>query len=381
MAGGQIKKRVQRPKDCLGQPHKGERLALDALSAAEVVWVVECSPLPVARIANRSRLTGTLARSLHLPAPHRQSGASTRFIPGKKSGRHCLGSPARRHGVISSLAREFPIKALCRVLGVSRSGYYAAQKKAQRPRARDNARLGAKLREAFEASRRTYGSPRLTVVLRRAGETCGRHRVARLTRVLRLRATQKRRFRPRTTDSGHLCPVAPNHLAERTAPPAKPGEVWQADITYVATHEGWLYVAGVLDACSRRVVGWAADATMPTGLVACAFERAVRGRRPTGGLLHHSDRGSQYASDAYREWLRRHGATPSMSRPANCYDNARMESFWATLKGELIGDHVFATRAEAKSALFDYIEVFYNRRRLHSALDFQSPVDYENNLS
>ena len=283
--------------------------------------------------------------------------------------------------MIRSLAGEFPIKTLCRVLGVSRSGYYAAQKKAQRPRAKENVRLGAKIKEAFEASRRTYGSPRITVVLHRAGEPCGRHRVARLMRAHRLRATQKRRFRPRTTDSRHLCPVAPNHLAERVSPPARPGEVWQADITYVATQEGWLYVAGVLDACSRRVVGWAADAAMPTGLVARAFERAMRGHQPSVGLLHHSDRGSQYASDAYRALLRRHGVVPSMSRPGNCYDNAKMESFWATLKGELIGDHVFATRAQAKTALFDYIEIFYNRRRLHSALGFQSPVDYENNLS
>ncbi len=194
-----------------------------------------------------------------------------------------------------------------------------------------------------------------------------------------LRATQKRRLRPRATDSRHLCPIAPNHLAERAQPPVRAGEVWQADITYVATLEGWLYVAGVLDACSRRVVGWAA-AAMSTGLVARAFERAALGCQPTGGLPHHFDRGSRYASDAYRALLRRHGATPSMSRPTKCDDNAKMESLWATLKGELIGDHVFATRAEAKTALFDYIEVFYNRRRLHSALGFQSPVDYENNL-
>ncbi len=187
--------------------------------------------------------------------------------------------------MIRSLAGEFPVKSLCRVLGVSRSGYYAAKKKARRPRAKDNVRLGARIKEAFEASRRTYGSPWITVVLRRTGETCGRHRVARLMRAHRLRATQKRRFRPRTTDSRHLCPIAPNHLAERAALPARLGEVWQADITYVATREGWLYVAGVLDACSRRVVGWAADATMPTCLVARAFERAVRAHRPNRGLL------------------------------------------------------------------------------------------------
>ena len=164
---------------------------------------------------------------------------------------------------------------------MSRSGYYAAQKKAERPRARANARLGVKIKESFEASRRPDGSPRVAVALRRAGETCGRHRVARLMRVHRLRATQKRRFRPRTADSRHLCPIAPNHLAARAEPPARPGEVWQTDITCVATPEGWLYVAGVLGACSRKIVGWAAADTMPAALVARAFERAVPGERPS----------------------------------------------------------------------------------------------------
>ena len=149
----------------------------------------------------------------------------------------------------------------------------------------------------------------------------------------------------------------------------------------MATQEGWLYVAGVLDACSRRIVGWAVDDSMPTALVARAFERAVQTQRPAPGLLHHLDRGSQYASDTYRELLRRHGVVPSMSRAGNCYDNARMESFWATLKTELIDGQVYATRAEAKSALFRYIEVFYNRARLHGALGFYSPVDFEHNLN
>ncbi len=273
------------------------------------------------------------------------------------------------------------MRKLCRTLGVARSAYYATQKKAQRPRARANTRLGTKARELFEASGRTYGSPRLTVALRRAGEPCGRHRVARLMRRAGLRARQKRRFRPRTTDSQHLCPIAPNRLAERAEQPTRPGEVWQADITYVATREGWLYVAGVLDAYSRKIVGWAADEAMPTGLVTRAFERAVQAERPTPGLLHHSDRGSQYASDAYRELLRRHGVIPSMSRAGNCYDNAKMESFWATLKTELIDGQVYATRAEARSAIFRYIEIFYNRVRLHGALGFYSPVDFERNLN
>ena len=284
-------------------------------------------------------------------------------------------------GVIKQLAGQHPVRKLCRVLGVARSAYYAAQHKTQLPRARENVRPGEKARVLFEAGGRTYGSPRLAVALRRAGESCGRHRVARLMARTGLRARQKRRFRPRTTDSRHLCPIAPNHLAERTEPPARPGEVWQADITYVATHEGWLYVAGVLDACSRKIVGWAADDTMPTGLVARAFERAVATQRPEPGLLHHSDRGSQYASDAYRELLRSHGVVPSMSRAGNCYDNAKMESFWATMKTELIDGQVYATRAEAKSAIFSYIEVFYNRVRLHGALGFYSPVDFEHNLN
>ena len=285
-----------------------------------------------------------------------------------------------KHGVIRELAGAHPVRKLYRVFGVARSAFYAAQRKAERPRARDNVRLAAKARELFEASGRTYGSPRLSVALRRTDETCGRRRVAGLMRRAGLRARQKRRWRPRTTDGRHLCPVAPSHLAERP-PPVRPGEVWQADITCVATKEGWLYVAGVLDACSRWIVGWAANNAMPTALVARAFERAVQTQRPSPGLLHHSDRGSQYASDANRELLRRHQVMPSMSRAANCYNNARMESFWATLKGELIGDRVFATRAEAKSAIFSYIEVFYNRTRLHGALGCQSPVDFENNLS
>ena len=196
-----------------------------------------------------------------------------------------------------------------------------------------------------------------------------------------LRAKQKRRFRPRTTDSRHLCPVAPNHLAERAELPTRPGEVWQADITYVATREGWLYVAGVLDACRRKIVGWAADDTVPAALVARAFERALALQQPAPGLLHHSDRGSQYASDAYRELLRRHGVQASMSRAGNCYDHAKMESFWATLKTELIDGQVYATRAEAKSAIFSYIEVFYNRVRLHGALGYHSPVDFEHRLN
>lgn len=284
-----------------------------------------------------------------------------------------------RIGVIRTLAGEHRVRAVCRALGVSRSAFYAAGRRAEGARAQEDARLGAKVAVLFEQSHRTYGSPRLVMALRRAGERCGRRRVARLMRGRGLRAKQKRRFRPRTTDSHHLCPIAPNRLAGGPAP-SGPDQVWATDITYVPTGEGWLYVAGVLDLYSRKLVGWAAEDAMPTALVARAFERAVAQRKPAPGLLHHSDRGSQYASDAYRQLLHAHGVIPSMSRAGNCYDNAHMESFWATMKTELLQGHVFLTHVEARSALFSYIEIFYNRRRLHGALGYTSPVEYENNL-
>lgn len=282
--------------------------------------------------------------------------------------------------MIRQLAGEHSVRAICRTLGVARSAYYAAGKKMQRPRAREDTRLGVKIATLFEQSQRTYGSPRLVMALRRTGERCGRRRVTRLMRGRGLRARQKRRFRPRTTDANHLCPIAPNRLADRPAP-TRPDEIWASDITYVPTGEGWLYVAGVLDLYSRKLVGWAAEDTMPTALIVRAFSRAVTHRRPPAGLLHHSDRGSQYASDAYRQLLHAHGVIPSMSRAGNCYDNACMESFWATLKTELLQGRVFATHAEARAALFSYIEIFYNRTRLHGALGYQSPVEYENQLS
>ena len=281
---------------------------------------------------------------------------------------------------VQQLAGEFPLRALCRVLGVSRAGYYAWCERGTRPRAREDVRLGERIVACFEASRGTYGSPRLTAALRRTGESCGRRRVSRLMRGRGLRAKQKRRFRPRTTDAHHLCPIAPNRLAQRAAPPMRPNEVWAADITYVPTAEGWLYVAGVLDLCTRKLVGWAAEDTMATALVARAFERAFTRQRPGPGRLHHSDRGSQYASDAYRLILHQNGVEASMSRAGNCYDNATMESFWATTKTELIDGRLFDTRAQARSELFDYFEVFYNRQRLHGALGYQTPVEYETNL-
>jgi transposase InsO family protein len=195
-----------------------------------------------------------------------------------------------------------------------------------------------------------------------------------------LQGRTRRRYRIRTTDSNHAEPIAPNLLGTMAAP-SQPDRVWVTDITYVQTDEGWLYVAGVLDLCTRRLIGWAMGSSLDTALPLAALLMAIRRRKPASGLLHHSDRGVQYASGDYRACLAAHRITASMSRKANCYDNATMESFWSTLKNELIHRHRFATRADASLALFDYIETFYNRRRLHSSLGFKSPLDYESSLS
>ena len=273
--------------------------------------------------------------------------------------------------------RDYSIYELCAALEVSRSGYHAWVKRTPGPRARANAELMGLILEAHAQSRQTYGSPRVTRWLRERGHDCGRHRIARLMRGAGLRQRPKRRFRISLTDSDHDLPVAPNRLMGQP-PPGKANAVWVADITYVDTKEGWLYVAGVLDRHSRRCVGWAMEDTLATRLPLAALDMALTQRRPPQGLVHHSDRGVQYASGAYRQRLAAAGVRPSMSRRGNCYDNAAMESFWSTLKRELVHRRDFQTRAEARAAIFEWIEVFYNRVRLHSALGFQSPVDFEN---
>ncbi|MBC7366414.1 MAG: IS3 family transposase [Undibacterium sp.] len=275
---------------------------------------------------------------------------------------------------------EHPIKAMCEVLAVSRSGYYQWQSAGTSARALQTEAIRAKITRVHAASRGTYGSPRVTVVLHEQGESVGRNRVARLMKEAGLQGRQARRYRVRTTDSDHHDPIAPNLLAEVPAP-TQPDAVWVTDITYVETGEGWLYLAGVLDLYSRRLIGWAMGSSLETALPLAALHMALRRRRPGAGLLHHSDRGCQYASAAYRSILAEHGCIASMSRRGNCYDNATMESFWSTLKLELIYRRRFATRSDATTAIFDYIESFYNRTRLHSALGYQSPLDYESNLN
>jgi transposase InsO family protein len=278
------------------------------------------------------------------------------------------------------MSGDHAITLLCQTLAASRSGYYDWLRRAPSPRRARNAELLARIHVEHARSRETYGSPRITACLRRSGETISRNCVARLMREASLRGRQAKRYRVRTTDSNHAEPIAPNRLATQ-AEPTKPDQVWVTDLTYIPTDEGWLYLAGVLDLFSRRLIGWAMGSNLDTALPLAALMMALQQRQPAAGLLHHSDRGVQYASADYRRVIAAYGLIASMSRRANCYDNATMEAFWSTLKNELVYRHHFATHAQARTAIFDYIEAFYNRTRLHSALGYQSPLDYESNLN
>jgi putative transposase len=278
---------------------------------------------------------------------------------------------------MKALAGEHRVGDLCAALGVSRSGYHAWKSRAPSARAGADAELGRQLCEVHAQSRQTYGSPRLLHALQDKGLRTSRRRVCRLMREHRLRGAAPRGFRPQTTDSRHGQPIAPNRMAAAPAP-SGPNQVWVSDITYVRTDAGWLYVAAVLDRWSRRLLGLAMAEHMGTSLVEAALSQALRNRQPGAGCLHHSDRGSQYASAAYRARLAQAGLMASMSRAGNCYDNAAMESFWGRLKTELVHRRHFASREEARSAIFEHLQIFYNRRRLHSALGYQSPVDFEN---
>ena len=278
---------------------------------------------------------------------------------------------------MKALADHHPVAELCAAFGVSRSGYYAWLARPASARAQADEELTSRLCQAHDASRRTYGSPRLVVVLRRQGQRISRRRVRRLMRAAGRHGLQRRRWVPRTTDSRHDHPIAPNRLAGIAALQQR-DQAWVTDITYVPTEEGWLYVAGVMDRWSRRVVGLAMADHLRTELVSAALQQAHTHRRPARGCLHHSDRGCQYASAEYRSLIAAHGLEASMSRAGNCYDNPAMVSFWSTLKNELVHRQTFATRAHARAAIFEYVEVFYNRQRLHSALNYKSPVDFEN---
>lgn len=272
-----------------------------------------------------------------------------------------------------------PLSALCEAFGVSRSGYYRFASGRIAPRRQRREVVAAFIRERFVESKATYGYRRIRVMLERAGHRVNRKTVAAIMRELGLQGRKRGSFVPKTTDSDHDGPIAPNLLA--LVEPVRPDTVWQTDITYIETDEGWMYLAGIVDAFTRRIVGWAVAPNMETSLVLRALENAVTTRRPGPGLLHHSDRGGQYASDAYRGKLAALGFVASMSRSGNCYDNAATESFWSTLKLEWLYRRHFAARAEVEPALFAFIDGWYNPRRLHSSLGYLSPVDFEKSLA
>jgi putative transposase len=273
---------------------------------------------------------------------------------------------------------QHAITTLCQALEVSPSGYYDWEKRTScpSPRTRQETLLRVQIARIHQDSRQTYGAPRVQRQLRSEGARHGRNRIARLMRQEGLCGRQKKRYRVRTTDSRHDEPIAPNRLAQVPAA-SGPDQIWVADITYVRTAAGWVYVAAVLDLYSRRVVGWALGDQINTALVLMALSMAVTHRQPPAGLIFHSDRGVQYASADYRRALAQARLVASMSRKANCYDNAVMEAFWSTLKLELIYRRHFENMAQLRRALFDYIEVFYNRQRLHSALGYRSPAEFE----
>ena len=275
------------------------------------------------------------------------------------------------YGLIRSNAADFPIQLMCEVLEVSRSGYYDWIGRSESVRAAADRALATEIRASHDASRGRYGSPRVHAELRAHGRRIGRKRVARLMRGMGLAARRPRRFR-RTTDSAHAFPVAPNLLGRDFQAPA-PDRIWLADITYIWTAQGWLYLAVVLDLFSRQVVGWAMAEHLGHELALAALDMAIERRRPAPGLVQHSDRGVQYAAQGYRSRLREHGIVCSMSRKGDCWDNAPMESFFATLKGELVDAREYLTRDEARADVFQYIEGFYNRRRLHSSIGYRTP--------
>jgi len=269
----------------------------------------------------------------------------------------------------------FPVETMCRVLNVTRSGFYAWKKRPKPARAKSDAQLAAKVAAAHQRSRKTYGSPRVHRELKAQGVRVGKKRVERLMRENGLQGRSKRRYK-HTTDSKHDGPIAPNTLARKFSKP-EANRAWVTDVTAIATGEGWLYLAPMLDLHSRRVVAWATSESNDTALALDVFRKALRARRPLPGLLHHSDRGSPYASDAYRTELQANNVRGSMSRKGNCWDNAVAESFFATLRAELVDHERYPSRAAAIRSIGDYIDNFYNVERRHSYLGYLSPIEFE----
>ena len=287
-----------------------------------------------------------------------------------------------KYACIRLYRHQFSLTTMCRVLQVSRAGFYAAERRQPSVRAQENIVLRALIGTIHTNSRATYGSPRIHREVCAGGWRCGRQRIARLMRETGLRARTRLRWRPKTTNSNHGQAVPGNVLQRRFKVKEIGGtdRVWCGDVTYIRTSEGWLYLAVLLDLGSRMVVGWAMRETMDAELCLSALRMALERRQPPPGLLHHSDRGSQYVATDYRDLMTTHQLVPSMSRRGNCYDNAVAESFFATLRWELLERQQWSTRAAARTAVFEYIEIWYNRQRRHSTLGYQSPWHFEQRL-
>lgn len=282
------------------------------------------------------------------------------------------------------ISKTLPVRLLCRICKVSRSGYYAWLKRPESERKKENDVLMTQIKQIHTESRGTYGLPRIKEKLKNLGLRCGKARIGRLMKKAQISAQNKRKFKIKTTDSNHLHPIAPRvfKTEEQMTHPVDKNRVWASDISYIPTDEGFLFLAMYLDLFTRKLVGFATDDHMRTELIVSALEMAL-GRQALieGELVNHSDRGSQYASDVYRDKLKNIGVTASMSRKGNCYDNAFAESFFATLKKELIYRNRFKTKEEAKKAIFEYIEVWYNRKRIHSSIGYMTPVQFEESLA
>ena len=279
-----------------------------------------------------------------------------------------------KYARMEGLRREYPVVMMCRIFDVSESGYYAWRKRSPSARACEDARLEIEIKAAHERTRQTYGPERLRSDLADNGILVGLHRIKRIRRKLGLRCKQKRKFKA-TTDSRHTLPVAPNLLNRQFATRA-PNHAWVSDITYIGTDEGWLYLAGLKDLFNGELVGYAMSERMTQNLVMQALCRAVLSKRPGKGLIHHSDRGSQYCAHAYQKLVRQFGMLPSMSRKGDCWDNSPMESFWGSLKNELIHHRRFTTREQARQEITEYIEIFYNRIRKQKRLGYLSPAAF-----
>ncbi|MDO8746790.1 MAG: IS3 family transposase [Thermodesulfovibrionales bacterium] len=293
----------------------------------------------------------------------------------KKAFGHLLKTPQMKYWFMDQHRSWHGVQRMCRVIGASRSGYYGWRRQPQSKRHKDNEKILMEIKESHKNSRRAYGSPRITKDIQARGTKCSENRVARLMKVHGIIAKTKKKFKA-TTNSKHNLPVAPNLLNQNFVA-EKPNTVWVSDITYIATLEGWLYLAVILDLYSRQVVGWAMSDRLTADFVVKALYQAIGRRRSASGCILHSDRGVQYASSDFREVLKAYGFIQSMSRKGNCYDNAVAESFFHTLKTEHVYDYRYETRTEAIQSVFEYIEMFYNRQRRHSALGYRSPVSFE----